>query len=433
VKARGRRTRDGRPLIWPRGLRLSVTGLAFFLFTGTFIYLTLRFPHFTGFRVFVIAWTLFNALFFVRWTERTHRFRLLVRLGRSNRLFPRKLRLTTEGRFLLLITFGMGFAAINTGNNLFYLVLGLLISLITFSGILSELTLRRVSWRRRFPDRVSAGADATGRVELTNHKRRFHSYSLQVEEIFDSEHAACSPGRVLSLAPAATEAGFPRLRFERRGRYRSAGFSLATSFPFSFFHKSRFHPEPTEILVTPRTDLPVPDPDRLLGWGEQLETTGRGRGSEFYGARGFQPTDDLRDVHWKRTAATGDLVVKEYQALVARRVVLAVAPELDAAGDDAQAERAIEVTASLAARLSSSDWAVGLAVPGTLVPPRPGLASLETILSILAVAPVADHGTVRPGDLPAVPQDLDVLWVKQPHQPPLETARAQVEASEVAS
>ena len=37
---------------------------------------------------------------------------------------------------------GVGFAAINTGNNLLYLLLGWLLSFIIASGILSEMTLR---------------------------------------------------------------------------------------------------------------------------------------------------------------------------------------------------------------------------------------------------------------------------------------------------
>ncbi len=428
MKGRRRRTADGKPLVWPRGLRISLVGAVLLLFTGTFVYLTIRFPHFRGFRRFVIFWSFTNLLFFVRWFEKGRRFRFLVRLGRSNRLFPRKLQVTNEGKFLLLITLGMGFAAINTGNNLFYLVVGLLVSLITFSGILSELALWRMTWRRRYPDKLHAGQDVTGRVDLTNHKRRLASYSLEVSDVIDGEGASCAPGRVLTTRPGEMAAGFPVFRFERRGRYRSAGFSLATSYPFSFFRKSRFFPEPSEFLVYPRVDVEVGDPARLMGWGEQVDTVGKGRGSEFYSARAFQPTDDLRDVHWKRSARTGDLVVKEYQALSARRLVIAVAPELDGEGDDAAAEHAIDHAASLATKLSSIDWAVGLSIPGILFPPRPGTSALETLLEILAMAEIVDHGGSGAQTALEVPTDWDVLWVRLPHQADIEGVRYQVEA-----
>ncbi len=433
MKTGQRRTTDGRPLIWPRGFKLSIVGSALVLFTATFVYLTIRFPQFKGFRFFVIFWAFANSLFFIRWFEKSHRFKFLVRLGRSNRLFPRKLRLTNEGKFLLLLTFGMGFAAINTGNNLFYLVVGLLVSLIVFSGILSEITLQRIKWRRHYPDKLHAGRDATGRVDLTNQKRRLASYSLEVSEVIDVEGASCAPGRILSVPSAATAPGFPTFRFMRRGRYHSAGLSLATSYPFSFFSKSRFYPEPSEFLVYPRVDVDVGDVARLLGWGEQFDVAGKGRGTEFYSARGFQPTDDLRDVHWKRTARTGNLVVKEYQALSARRLVVAVLPERTPDGHDEPADHAIDVAASVAAKLSSFDWAVGLSIPGTLFPPRAGLSALETLLEILAMTEVADHGSSRPEAVLDLPTNWDVLWVRLPHQAEVAGVRFQVEARREAS
>ena len=61
------------------------------------------------------------------------RFRL--RLSRMRR--PRKLKFTREGKFFVGITLGVGFAAINTGNNLLYLLLGMLRALIIVSGLMS--------------------------------------------------------------------------------------------------------------------------------------------------------------------------------------------------------------------------------------------------------------------------------------------------------
>ena len=46
---------------------------------------------------------------------------------------PRKLRVTREGRYYIGITLAVGAAAINTANNLLYLLLGMLLSLIVFA------------------------------------------------------------------------------------------------------------------------------------------------------------------------------------------------------------------------------------------------------------------------------------------------------------
>ena len=50
---------------------------------------------------------------------------------------PRRLRFTREGRIIVLLSVGVGFAAINTGNNLLYLLLGWALSFIIASGVLS--------------------------------------------------------------------------------------------------------------------------------------------------------------------------------------------------------------------------------------------------------------------------------------------------------
>ena len=55
----------------------------------------------------------------------------------DDRRTPRRLKLTREGKYYLGITLGVGFAAINTGNNLLYLMLGMLLALIVISGVMS--------------------------------------------------------------------------------------------------------------------------------------------------------------------------------------------------------------------------------------------------------------------------------------------------------
>src|SRR4051812_12294942 len=95
---------------------------------------------------------------------------------------PRRLRFTREGKVFIGITFGVGFAAVNTGNNLLYLVLGLLLSLVILSGVLSEIALRGLEFRRRLPRRAYAGMPALVEIEVHNKKRFAPSYSIEVED-----------------------------------------------------------------------------------------------------------------------------------------------------------------------------------------------------------------------------------------------------------
>src|SRR5262249_58543928 len=73
----------------------------------------------------------------------------------------RSIRFTPEGVRFLLFTLGIGLAAINTGNNLFYLLLAMMLSLIVVSGLLSEHCLRRLEFRRHMPDLIMANEPTT--------------------------------------------------------------------------------------------------------------------------------------------------------------------------------------------------------------------------------------------------------------------------------
>ena len=60
----------------------------------------------------------------------------------KDRRYRRRLRLTREGKLFVFVTFGLGFAAVNTGTNLMYPTFGFMLSLIILSGVLSAYVLR---------------------------------------------------------------------------------------------------------------------------------------------------------------------------------------------------------------------------------------------------------------------------------------------------
>src|SRR5512147_1574654 len=93
---------------------------------------------------------------------------------------PRTIRPTREGWWLIGATLVVGLAATNTGNNLLYLILAMMLSFTVISGVLSEQALRRVRLQRGMPERIFAGTPATFSVRLTNGKRHLPSYALYV-------------------------------------------------------------------------------------------------------------------------------------------------------------------------------------------------------------------------------------------------------------
>src|SRR5262245_53220907 len=133
-----------------------------------------------------------------------------------------RFRTTREGKAFIFVTGGVGLAAINTGNNLLFLIFGFMLSLIVMSGILSELALRRVRVLRRLPDRAFAQSTALIEITLKNNKSWAPSYSLEVEDLADGlpTERRCY---FLKVAPSAEQVASYRRTLKRRGRLRLTG------------------------------------------------------------------------------------------------------------------------------------------------------------------------------------------------------------------
>ena len=76
----------------------------------------------------------------------------------------------------------IGAAAINTGVNLLYLVLSLMLAFLVLSGVFSESALRGISVRRRLPRELHAGMTTSIGLEITNAQRRIPAFAVVVED-----------------------------------------------------------------------------------------------------------------------------------------------------------------------------------------------------------------------------------------------------------
>ncbi len=101
---------------------------------------------------------------------------------------PRVLRPTRAGWIFFAIIFGVGFAALNTGNNLLYLVLSLMLSFLALSGIMSESALRGIVIRRRLPRELYAQRENSVLLEIANQQRRVPAFAIVVEDRLRRAH-----------------------------------------------------------------------------------------------------------------------------------------------------------------------------------------------------------------------------------------------------
>jgi uncharacterized protein (DUF58 family) len=215
------------------------------------------------------------------------------------------------------------------------------------SGLLSELSLRRLAFRRHVPDYIFANTPVRISLTLSNQKARFPSFSLKLLDI-----------TIPFLAPRTSRHVTQTFEAARRGLYRLEGIRIATCFPFGLFQKMVFYHDEAVILVCPElVPLSLPILQQLAAIGQDQGLGRRGPGMALYNLREYRPGDDSRAIHWMTTARTSRLMLKETEADDQRIVTIMLSPV--AAADNAVAfERAVSIAVSLVAYFHDRDYSI---------------------------------------------------------------------------
>jgi hypothetical protein len=272
-------------------------------------------------------------------------------------------KLTREGVVYLGGIFVVALAALNTGNNLLFMVLACLLAGVLISGMLSRLVLSGIDVRLELPEHIFAERAVMAIVELHNAKQIMPSFSVSLISEVKPRAKKVSAGS--SLPPILGQPiYFPHiphgqavrqnveLTFPRRGVYRQDALGLRTKFPFGFLQKTRHVDSDVEAVVYPPIRPTEEFYEILPLVSGELESYQRGRGHDLYAIRDYQFNDSARHVDWKASARTGALQVREYAREDERRVLLAFDPYLAAGNADPRAteqfERAVAMCAGLA-------------------------------------------------------------------------------------
>jgi uncharacterized protein (DUF58 family) len=272
-------------------------------------------------------------------------------------------KVTREGVVYILGIVVVGGAAVNTGNNLMFMVLACLLAGLLISGLLSRVVLGGVDVGLELPEHIFAQRTILAIAELYNTKQMAPSFSISLVSEDAPKDKKKAPA---NLAPQILDRPvyFPHiphgqivrqsveLTFPRRGVYRQDALGLRTKFPFGFLQKTRRVNSAIEAVVYPRIQPTEEFYEVLPLVSGELESYQRGRGNDLYAIRGYQFNDSARHVDWKASARTGALQVKEYAREDERRVMLVFDPYVGAQGTDAksaeQFERAVTLCAGLA-------------------------------------------------------------------------------------
>lgn len=349
---------------------------------------------------------------------------------------------TREGMVYLGIVLVIAVAALNTGNNLLFIVVSAMLAAIIVSGAASAAILRGLELDVGLPEHVFAGESVLVRQSLRNLRRWLPSLSVSVAPP-KSRHAhkrlkwerslfvfpakaprekqwlhlpdlslrvvadrVSAPGIITARAyfpyvpPHATVSRELVLDFARRGRYVQDGFGLSTRFPFSFLVKTRRVLLAREVVVYPSVQ-PTDELFEILPMitGE-FEAFVRGRGHDLYRIREYLPEDSARHVDWKASARTGSLKVREFTREDERKLRVVFDNPAEQAVDNPAYERGVALAASLGWHFAGENTDLSFAAPGyqgandiydflrylALVGPRPVAEAPRSLLDELQVS-----------------------------------------------
>ncbi len=334
-------------------------------------------------------------------------------------------RLTREGWTYIAGIVLVAMAAINTGNNLLFLILACLIASILMSGILSSVTLAGVEMRLQLPEHIFAGQAVRGTVELQNEKQTLPSFSLRVEGAKQKNAAPvlfATPVYFPYLPRRESVKQSVPLRFVRRGLYRQEAFRIVTRFPFGFLQKARRLDLAAEALVYPSVEATPEFLEVLPGIQGAIESLSKGRGQDLYALRGYLPTDSARHVHWKASARSGSLMVREFAREDDCRVLLVFDPHTEAARPAATAaakerfERTVELCAAIAWNFHERRALLAFRSASADVPLAPAAENIFAVLRHLALAealpPDAQQHLLL--KLAAEPESFKIIVTSQP-------------------
>jgi uncharacterized protein (DUF58 family) len=251
---------------------------------------------------------------------------------------------TISGLVLIGLSLGIGTAAYNSASNILFIALSLLLACLILSGVLAWLNLRKLDWRLEVQPLLRAGQEAAVGLLLKNGKKFLPTYALWFEFVA-SPLDRRAPGRpestitgkgidvwaVLKKKDESTFKGTVHLRTRldpgaetrldwaftpaRRGLMKIELRGVGSLFPFGFLRKLTGTDLETVVPVWP---APV-EYRRFAGAGPRrpsgdLQQVKAGNEGDMIALRRYDHGDSHRLIHWKASARTRRLLVRQFSS-----------------------------------------------------------------------------------------------------------------------
>jgi uncharacterized protein (DUF58 family) len=201
----------------------------------------------------------------------------------------------------------LGFSAVNTGNNLLFLVVSGLLAFMSVTGYAGMRNIKGLTPEVIAPAEIFAGTAAPFRLRIHNHKRHVTSFLVRLE---------CPGGQGITFPLVGRKSsveGDIVLIFPDRGHAAIDRVTISSPFPVNFFTRYWTFASDSRFVVFPRllAGTTVGDNGETNRQGSSTRRN-RGLDGELERIAVYSGNEPLRMIHWKLSARGEDLLVKEF-------------------------------------------------------------------------------------------------------------------------
>ena len=319
------------------------------------------------------------------------------------------LRLTKAGVGYLGVWIGLLVTGLYQQYNLILLTAGLAAGPLAASFLMSKTMLRRLTLTRRLPQFLFAGDPLALDYTLKNERLTTAALAIEVHEELDPEDRSIPGAERLK----------PQITFERvgpgsaqplrwqgpaleRGRYLMSHTDLVTRSPFGLVERRMTIDLSQALVVYPRIG-------NLTRRWHQLQRSSRESRSgrrhdrtaqqqEYHGLRDYRSGDSPRWIHWRTSARSGELMVKEFEQENDQQLAVLLDPWLPRSRVTTAHRETLEQAIRFAATVCAEACRRGgrnlvLGWTGTMPVVRQGPASLRLLHELLGMLALVKGST----------------------------------------
>ena len=232
--------------------------------------------------------------------------------------------------------------------------------------------------------RVVVGERAVGALTLANRGAR----AILPSRIVMPVGSGRGEFGIQRLAPGEEAEELFAIPTQRRGVVKVGPVSVVRGDPLGLFERAHQRDEPVDLFVHPRT---IMFDGQSLGFLRDLEGLPAADLSRddvsFHALLEYQPGDDLRHVHWRSTARTGTVMVRQYEETRRSHFVIALSRSTADYATEDDFELGISAAGSIGLRALRDSQRVDVRVQGRELPSGTGKQLLDSLSAVESSKP----------------------------------------------